>query len=149
MKTQTDTNKKLLRRFHTVCNGAGIDADSKRAIVASYGHESSKDMSDAQLVDAIAKLTGQKLKTDADADADRWRKRVMAVVGAWLRRGNYNESADNIKAIACRAAGTESFNRITTSKLRAIYYEFVQKNAVASQVQNLKHEFEVEQTKHN
>jgi hypothetical protein len=52
----------------------------------------------------------------------------MAVIGAYLRRLNYAENADSIKAVACRAAGYENFNSIPVSRLREIYYEFLRRN---------------------
>jgi hypothetical protein len=45
--------------------------------------------------------------------------------------------AELIKRIACRAAGRTSFNDITLSELRAVYYEFLNKQKVAKRVKNL------------
>jgi hypothetical protein len=65
------------------------------------------------------------------AEHNLWRKRVMAAIGAWLRGRNMPETADRIKAIACRAAKADSFNDIPLSKLRALYEEWRRKEKVS------------------
>ncbi|MDR3350728.1 MAG: hypothetical protein LBN98_03640 [Prevotellaceae bacterium] len=68
---------------------------------------------------------------------DLWRKRVMASIGRWLQLCNTEHTADMIKAIACRAAQRKAFNDITLSELRAVYYEFLNKQKVAKRIKNL------------
>lgn len=126
MKTD-NAHAKLLRQYHTICRILGIDAEERRAIASGYGVNSSKDLTNQQLVELLAKLHG---------DAHRWRRRVMAVIGAYLRRINYTENADTIKAVACRAAGYDDFNRIPVSRLRSVYYEFLRRNKTADGVDN-------------
>lgn len=124
---QDVTHNKLLRQYHTICRILGIDAEERRAIASGYGVNSSKDLTNQQLVELLTKLHG---------DAHRWRRRVMAVIGAYLRRINYTENADTIKAVACRAAGYDDFNRIPVSRLRSVYYEFLRRNKTADGVDN-------------
>ncbi len=62
---------------------------------------------------------------------DQHRKRVIAAIGAWLRSRNKKENIIIIKAIACRAARVDDFNEIPVGKLRAIYEEWKNKNAVS------------------
>lgn len=126
MKAET-THAKLLRQYHAVCRVLGIGPDERKAIQESYGVKSSTELTDSQLLDLIARLEG---------DADRWRKRVMAVIGAYLRRIGYAESATTIKAVACRAAGYDNFNRIPVSRLREVYYEFLRRNQTAERTAN-------------
>lgn len=126
MKTD-NAHAKLLRQYHTICRILGIDAEERRAIASGYGVNSSKDLTNQQLVELLTKLHG---------DAHRWRRRVMAVIGAYLRRINYTENADTIKAVACRAAGYDDFNRIPVSRLRSVYYEFLRRNKTADGVDN-------------
>ncbi len=121
------THEKLLRQYHAMCRILGINAEERRAIASSYGVESSKDLTNKQLVELLAKLHGE---------AHRWRRRVMAVIGAYLRRINYTENADTIKAVACRAAGYDDYNRIPVSRLREVYYEFLRRNQTADRVAN-------------
>lgn len=68
---------------------------------------------------------------------DLWRKRVMASIGGWLRACGTEHTADTIKAIAARAAGRKGFNEVTLSELRAVYYEFLNKQKVAQRIKNL------------
>jgi hypothetical protein len=71
------------------------------------------------------------------AEFDVWRKRVMASVGGWLTACGTQHTADTIKSIAARAAQRTAFNDITLSELRALYYEFLNKQKVAKQTKNL------------
>lgn len=134
------THAKLLRQYHAMCRVLGIGPDERKAIQESYGVKSSAELTDSQLLDLIARIEG---------DADRWRKRVMAVIGAYLRRINYPESAATIKAVACRAAGYDNINQIPVSRLREIYYEFLRRNRTAESVRYLVSEIEFELTKLN
>jgi hypothetical protein len=68
---------------------------------------------------------------------DLWRKRAMASIGGWLQNCGTSHTVDTIKAIACRAASRKAFNEITLSELRAIYYEFVNKQKIAKRTKNL------------
>jgi hypothetical protein len=100
----------------------------------------------------LAMLEG-KVKTQhvRGDEFDLWRKRVMASIGGWLRYLTSNPSpqgegsttaqdnSERIKAIAGRAASRKAFNDITLSELRAIYYEFINKQKVAKRTKNLEH----------
>lgn len=129
---------KLFRKFHAVCSEMKLSDMEKHAIVESYGHESSKDMDEKELIDAITTLLSQK-----NAEADTWRKRVIAVIGAFLRRNGYPENINNIKAIAVRASdGYDNFNKIPLSQLRALYSEFLRKNKTTIKVEKVTNEME-------
>jgi len=140
------TKNGLLKRFHAVCAANGISDENKKVIVAGYGYESSKLMTPRELADAIAGITGTGKTGD---DLNTHRKRVMAVIGAYLRNNGYTESSETIKAIACRAAKTDSFNKITRGKLIDIYNEFRRKNTTNDTVKQIKEEFEVKQAQQN
>jgi hypothetical protein len=98
----------------------------------------------------LAMLEGKVRTQHARGDEfDLWRKRVMASVGGWLSiltpgpspqgegSAAVQDNSERIKAIACRAAGRKGFNEITLSELRAIYYEFINKQKIAKQTKNL------------
>lgn len=126
MITIMERNQKwLLRQFHTLCSRSGLTPDEKAGIIASYGHVSSKDMSDDQLKDACHKMEMQ-LKPKW-AELDTARKRAMAAIGAYIRFCGKEESAQLIKGIACRATGYTSFNDIPADRLRNIYSAFKKK----------------------
>lgn len=116
------THTSLLRQYHAMCRVLGIKPEEQEAIKHGYGVSSIGELTDSQLVDLIAKLNN---------DANRWRRRVMAAIAAYLRYINYPENVQTIKAVACRAAGYDDFNRIPVSRLRAVYYEFVRRNRTA------------------
>lgn len=120
--------KQLIQKLHTVKTSRGISEDQYRLALLSLGVRSSVDLSIEELIRFIALLN------DVDPDADMWRKRCMAAIGAWLRVVNKTEGADAIKGIACRATGYESFNKIPTSRLRDTYYEFTKKAKTATRV---------------
>lgn len=78
------------------------------------------------------------MKKSTSNNQDLWRKRVMAAIGGWLTNMKTEHSATLIKSIACRAAGVDDFNKIPLSKLRAVYYEFVNRQNVAANSSILK-----------
>ncbi len=117
--------KWLLRRFHTFCSRLGMTEYEKRALIESYGVESSKDIGNHELMDLCHTL---ELKLDKDArEADAVRKRTIAAIGGWLRLVGKENNIDTIKGIACRATGYESFNKIPIERLRNIYSAFLKK----------------------
>jgi hypothetical protein len=134
----TALQKSLLRRYHTICHQLGLEGDQKEAIKDSYGVASSRNLSELQLRQIIDQLLTGKKSNKPTSEADRWRKRVMAAIGAWLRSLNKSTNADVIKAIACRASGCDRFNKIPVSKLRAIYYEFVRKGEATEASKQIK-----------
>ena len=122
-----------------MCRQLGITEEEMEAIKESYGVTSSRNLSEAQLAHLIDRLiSGQNFTQTPDDNASKWRKRVMAAVGAWLRQMNKDEGSEVIKAIVCRATGYKSFNRIPVSRLRAVYYEFLNKGKTADAARLLK-----------
>ena len=124
----TRTKNDLIRRFHAVCKANGKKDYEVEELLNSFNVTSSKHLSEEQLLKAIAIVD----------KSDMWRKRVIAVIGAYLRGLNREENMDTIKAIALRACSCKDFNRIPISKLRALYYEFKNKNYVAEGVRMIK-----------
>ena len=114
--------KRLVKRFHTLLGKAGIDDDGKRDILSAYGVKSSLDLDCRGLMEVCARLTT--LTTPGLAEADRWRKRVMAAIFSYCREMKREVTVNEVKAIACRAAGTKSFNRIPVDRLRSLYNAF-------------------------
>ena len=120
--------KQLLKKFHSLLVKSGAGPEYKEAILESYGVESSRDLSASDLLDICNKLS--LLSDPALAEPDRWRKRVMASIGGWLRSTGGEENATYIKSVACRAAEKERFNDIPVGMLRNLYYEFKNKQKV-------------------
>ena len=125
MNVMDDIHKKVLKRFHTLCGVCGMTQDEKRALVSSYGVESSADISTHDLIDICASLSEQ---ADVhEKSMNTLRRRTMAAIGGYLRMIGTEESAATIKAIACRATGYTDFNKIPVERLRNCYYAFVNK----------------------
>jgi GH18 family chitinase len=126
MKTFTEKQQTgLLKKFHTLLNKAGLGTDEKQVILSQYGVESSRDLSVTELVEICERLDIN--ATLEQTENDRWRKRVIAAIGGWLRMLSKNENAHVIKGIACRATGHRNFNDIPVDRLRNIYYAFQKK----------------------
>ena len=49
----------LLKKYHTLCTVLGLDDEAKRAILTSWGVESSRDLTQHQLIDICGKLSAQ------------------------------------------------------------------------------------------
>lgn len=127
MKTTTKNREHawLLKSFHTKCTQAHIDVEEKYAIVAGYGHDSSRDMTVKELADACSKLDN--MINPGLAELDKWRKRVMGAIGGWLKVMSVEGGADKLKSIACRASGFSHFNDIPKERLVNLYYAFLKK----------------------
>ena len=52
-------HRDLLKKYHTLCTVLGLDDEAKRAILSSWGVESSRDLTQHQLIDICAKLSEQ------------------------------------------------------------------------------------------
>ncbi len=126
----------LIIKYHTICKLKGLTGDEKGALLDAFGVDSSKDLSDAQLIRLIDKLQDNR----NDHEADLLRKRVMAVIGSWLRNRNIQDNAEFIKAIACRASGYKEFNKIPNARLSQVYFEFMRKEEVARLTDIIKQE---------
>ena len=79
-KTMDSIHKGVLKKFHTLCSVLGLSEDEKRAIVESYGVESSRDMDTHDLINVCANLSEQANKKNGTSDLDKLRKRVICIV---------------------------------------------------------------------
>lgn len=123
-KTMDSIHKGILKKFHTLCSVLGLSEDEKRAIVESYGVESSRDMDTHDLINVCANLSDQVNKKNSTGDLDKLRKRVMAAIGSYLHSVGKESNASIIKGIACRATGYEEFNKIPRERLRNLIATF-------------------------
>lgn len=123
-KTMDQIHKGLLKKFHTLCSVLGITDEQKRAILASWGVESSRDLDQHQLIDICGKLSAQVDEKQGTARLDKLRKQAIAAIGRWLRETKQGEGISKIKGIACRATGYADFNKIPRERLRNIIATF-------------------------
>lgn len=113
----------ILRKFHTLCSLNGLTEDEKRAIVSSYGVESSADIDTHDLINICASLSKRADGGKADK-LDKLRKQAMASIGGYLKMVGRESSAEIIKGIACRSTGYTAFNKIPAERLRNLYNTF-------------------------
>lgn len=127
MKTITGKRKKeLIKLHHTLASKLGMREDERRSMLASWGANSSSELS----VDDLQEVCNA-MKQKLNDKNDKWRKRVMASIFAYMRMTGRKVDSDYVKAIACRSAGNyESFNRIPPGKLQTVYYAFQDKQDV-------------------
>lgn len=133
-----ETNRKqeqqrafLRRRLHVLSNSLGLYKEDYRAFLGSYGVQTSTDLCDRDLRDAVMTLEHRLYSQDVKKsdDCDKWRKRVMGAIGAWISSQGRTANATIIKAIACRAARVpfDHFNKVSKNKWIRIYNEFHRK----------------------
>lgn len=134
MATVTAQQQKwLLRKFHTLCTRLNMDADMKLALISGYGVESSKDLSNEELLELCDKLNG--ILNPESEKIDKMRKRVIASIGGWFRLiGKGNAGISYIKGVACQAAKVDNFNKIPLERLTNIYNMFLRKQKDAKSV---------------
>nr|DAR04588.1 MAG TPA: Protein of unknown function (DUF1018) [Caudoviricetes sp.] len=123
-KTMDAIHRNILKKFHTLCSVLGLTEAEKRAIVESYGVESSRDMDTHDLIDVCGKLSQQVDARKGTGDMDKLRKRVMAAIGSYLKATRQASNAALIKGIACRATGHDDFNKIPRERLRNLVAAF-------------------------
>lgn len=109
----------LIRKYHAVAASAGLSESERYAILSSYGVESSRDLTQHQLIDVIATIS-----SNLNEHQDRLRKRLIASIGRYLRTAGYEENIETIKATAVRASGYDSFNKIPPERMRSLIFAF-------------------------
>lgn len=123
-KTMDAIHRNILKKFHTLCSVLGLTEAEKRAIVESYGVDSSRDMDTHDLIDVCGKLSAQANEKTGAGEMDKLRKRVMAAIGGYLKATRQESNAALIKGIACRATGHTDFNKIPRERLRNLVAAF-------------------------
>lgn len=123
-KTMDEIHRGLLKKYHTLCTVLGLDDDAKRAILASWCVESSRDLTQHQLIDICGKLSAQVDQKQGTARLDKLRKQVIAAIGGWLRETGQQSNISIIKGIAMRASGYADFNKIPRERLRNLIATF-------------------------
>lgn len=123
-KTMDSIHRGLLKKFHTLCSVLGLTDSEKKAIVESYGVDSSRDIDTHDLVNICAQLSDQVNAKEKAGDVDKLRKRLMAAIGSYLKSTNQASNASIIKGIACRASGYKDFNKIPRERLRNLIAAF-------------------------
>lgn len=133
MQTFMDKQKNaLLRKYHALLRRGGVNDEERLALLSAYGVESAKELNVYELTELCDTLYRAVVNTD---EADRWRKRLIAAIDQYLRAmGHRGGNLPEIKAVACRAAQAENFNRIGTDRLKSLYNAFKRRTADLHQV---------------
>ena len=127
-KVMDKIHKDLLKKYHTLAGQLGMTDEDKRALLSQYNVGSSVDLSQHELVDVCACLSREIERRDGHQSMDALRKRLIAVIGKYLKACGKNEvNISYIKATACRAAEIKEFNRIPRERLRSLYGAFMLK----------------------
>ncbi len=127
-KVMDKIHKDLVKKYHTLAGQLGMTDEEKRALLAQHKVQSSVDLSQHELVDVCACLSREIERRDGHQSMDALRKRLIAVVGKYLKAcGKSEVNISYIKATACRAAGIREFNRIPRERLRSLYGAFMLK----------------------
>ena len=133
VSTVDEYKKRLNKKFKTLLGTYGISRENELGMLRSYGVDSSSKLDCDELLHIIKRL--EMAHNSEYKDLDLLRKRVIAVIGAFLRATHREESISLIKGIACRAASDrngdvtyDDFNKIPRSRLSAIYGFFVRYN---------------------
>lgn len=131
------------RKLHFLCSRLGIDREILKTMVWNYTSQRtthSKEMYKHEcqsLIDFLSETANpnRERRTAAGrADVmtiDRKRKGVIKAIYAYLESTGMQPSMEYVKAIACRAAGKDDFNKISPAELGRIYAEFCKKRHVA------------------
>ena len=118
-------HKDLIKKYHTLAGQLGMTTEERRALLAQYNVDSSRDLSQHQLVDVCACLARELDKRYGRDSMDALRKRLIAVVGKYLKAcGKSEVNISYIKGVACRSCGICEFNRIPRERLRSLYGAF-------------------------
>ena len=111
-------HQQVIRRYHTLCTLLNLTDEDRLALLSPYGCASSIDMETHDLIDVCGALSRELDKRTEGVAIDKLRKRVMASIGTYLKGEGRESNVGIIKAIACRATGYRSFNRIPKERLR-------------------------------
>lgn len=124
-KVMDQIQKDLIKKYHTLAGQLGMTTEERSSLLALYNVESSRDLSQHQLIDVCACLAHELDKIHGRDSMDALRKRLIAVIGKYLKScGKSEVSISYIKGVACRSCGICEFNRIPRERLRSLYGAF-------------------------
>jgi len=79
--------------------------------------------------------------TPERAELDRKRKGLIKAIFRWFELRGVNTTMQYVKAVACRAAGVDNFNDISSAALTRLYAEFCRKQKAVEAMQPNDFEF--------
>lgn len=127
------------RKLWWLAGQLGIDKEAMGDIVLEFTggrtcHTSELSFMECREITEFMQSTlvpgGKRRNTERETEReilDRKRKGVIRAIYRWLELRGVNASMEYVKAIACRAAKADSFNRISPDALTRVYAEFCRK----------------------
>lgn len=138
------------RKLHYLCKTLGINKDMLEGMVLDYTNGRtmhSRQMYKeecAEMLNFLDRTLNPKSERRTGAGKadfvtlDRKRKGVIKAIFAYLEQQGMQPTMEYVKAIACRAAGKDDFNKLSPAELSRIYAEFCKKQRVACVKKSIK-----------
>lgn len=136
MKTEVSTRNKLIKKYHVLIGKLKMSDDDKLTLLRQWGVESSKEMSDAQLIQ-LCNLLETLSHGSNDAELVKWQNWTRTMVINAAKAVGQHYSNEYAEAILCRATGCKSFQSIPKHRLIAMYNQFKKAKADANMVHDL------------
>jgi len=131
------------RQYYALARQLGWGNGEKCLIVLQYSGGKTKSLRELALDhpaayrEMLAKMREiamqRKQQEQWGGEGDKWRKRVIACISAWLDATLVQPRFDRmayIKSVACRTVGKPAgqFNQLTVPQLRTVYNSFVKQH---------------------
>ncbi len=126
-RTMDKIQRDLIKKYHTLAGQLGMTDQDKRNLLSGYGVESSRDLSQHQLIDVCGTLSKEIDKKFGKESMDTLRKRVIRSVFAYYEVLGEKHSTEYVIATICNAAKISNINKIPREKLRSLYGAFLNK----------------------
>lgn len=130
-------HRDLIKKYHTLAGQLGMSNEDKLFLLAQFGVESSKDLSQHQLIDVCGTLSRELEKRYGKENMDALRKRLIRAIDGYLKAAGKESNIALIKSIACQASGSKDFNRIPRERLRNLYGAFLNKKRDYERVEKM------------
>lgn len=132
------------KRIHFLLSFLNIE-DMKPNLALEYSNERTSRTSELTFIEAQNMIRGlervmngeRDVKPAYSSELDRKRKGVIKAIFKWYENQSRQVSMEYVKATACRAAGVDNFNKISSSSLTRIYAEFCRKQRVQETMESL------------
>ncbi len=136
-KVMDKIQRDLIKKYHTLAGQLGMTSKDKRSLLSVYDVESSRDLSQHQLIDVIATLSRMIEKKHGKESMDTLRKRVIRSIFAYYEVIGKKVTMEYVIGTACRSAKIENFNKIPREKLRSLYGAYLNQRKTIISVQNM------------
>lgn len=142
------TRRRLTRTYHAICRQLGMTADERLTLLHSYGVQTSLQLDTRQLYNLVETLRSRLPPQDDRQKLADLRRRIYAAIGQYLKKQGKTSGPDIIRAIACRAAGTQNFTDIPPGMLTSLIYAFNHKTQVMQAVEDIHRENDTPQSQY-